>query len=182
MITDETLYRRYLDGDEDSLHLLMERHGDALTLYIAGYIHDLHDAEDLMLDAFLRVITKRPHLLDGCLKSYLYKTARHLALRFAARQRRSGCFSLDDLETEPEGELLVERIVQTAEQHHILHLSMTKLHAEYHEALYLLYFEEMSYREIARIMGKNEKQIDNLVQRGKLALRQLLEKEGITHA
>ena len=31
-------------------------------------------------------------------------------------------------------------------------------------------------------MGKNEKQISNMVYRGKQSLRELLRKEGITHA
>ena len=49
MITDETLYRRYLEGDESGLTALMERYGNSLTFYINGYLHDINDAEDLMI-------------------------------------------------------------------------------------------------------------------------------------
>ncbi len=52
MVTDDILYRRYLGGDEDSLSALMERHGDKLTLYLDGCLHDLHESEDLMIEAF----------------------------------------------------------------------------------------------------------------------------------
>ena len=45
METDDALYRRYLDGDEDALGELMERHGTKLTLYLDGYLRDLHEAE-----------------------------------------------------------------------------------------------------------------------------------------
>lgn len=45
-MTDDILYRRYLGGDEDSLSALMERHGDKLTLYLDGCLHDLHESED----------------------------------------------------------------------------------------------------------------------------------------
>ena len=38
MISDKTAYRRYLDGEEKAADLLVERYGDALTLYINGYI------------------------------------------------------------------------------------------------------------------------------------------------
>ena len=44
MISDETAYRRYLDGEEQAAELLVERYGDALTLYVHGYIRDLHEA------------------------------------------------------------------------------------------------------------------------------------------
>ena len=34
MISDETAYRRYLDGEEKAADLLVEKYGDPLTLYI----------------------------------------------------------------------------------------------------------------------------------------------------
>ena len=34
MVSDETAYRKYLAGDEAAAQLLVERYGDALTLYI----------------------------------------------------------------------------------------------------------------------------------------------------
>ena len=51
-MTDEELYRRYLDGDEKSVDELMKRHESGLILYITGYLHDVHEAEDLMIEAF----------------------------------------------------------------------------------------------------------------------------------
>ena len=48
-MTDEELYRRYLYGDEAGLSALMDRYGSALTLYIDGYLGDIHEAEDLMI-------------------------------------------------------------------------------------------------------------------------------------
>ena len=62
------------------------------------------------------------------------------------------------------------------------HLCMQQLNPQYREALYLTYFAGMSYAQAAQVMGKNEKQISNMVYRGKQSLRELLRKEGITHA
>ena len=64
-MTDEGLYRRYLDGDEEGLSQLMKKYGDALTLYIDGYLGDIHEAEDLMIEAFAYLLTKRPPIRDG---------------------------------------------------------------------------------------------------------------------
>ncbi len=82
MITDETLYHRFLDGDDSGLAELMERYGNSLTYYIHGYLNDIHDAEDLMIEAFAYIATKKPRVREACLKAYLYKSARNLALRF----------------------------------------------------------------------------------------------------
>ena len=179
-MTDEELYRRYLDGDEAGLSELMERYGDALTLYINGYMGDIHEAEDLMIEAFAYLLTKRPHIRNGTLKAYLYKAARHMVLRY--KSKRHAVFSLEEMAAEPEAEMLIEEVVKNKERSRILHLCMGRLHRSYREALYLTYFEELSYREAAQVMGKNIKQITNMVYRGKQSLRELLEKEGITHA
>lgn len=57
-----------------------------------------------------------------------------------------------------------------------------RVNPTYREALYLIYFEGMSYLQAAEIMGKTVKQITNIVYRGKASLRGLLEREGITDA
>ena len=59
----------------------MEKYGDPLTLYLDGYLHDIHEAEELMLDVFAYLFTKKPRIRDGGFKAYLYKAARHMALR-----------------------------------------------------------------------------------------------------
>ena len=107
METDDALYCRYLDGDEDALGELMERHGTKLTLYLDGYLCDLHEAEDLMIEAFAYLIAKRPAIRDGGFRAYLYQSARHMALRLLRKKRAGNCFSLDALTEEPEARELV---------------------------------------------------------------------------
>lgn len=74
MVTDDILYRHYLGGDEDSLSALMERHGDKLTLYLDGCLHDLHESEDLMIEVFAYLIAKQPRIRDGGFRAYLYRS------------------------------------------------------------------------------------------------------------
>ena len=45
-----------------------------------------------------------------------------------------------------------------------------------------MYFEEMSYEEIERVLGKNRKQIYNLAERGRKALKDELERMGFDNA
>ncbi|MEG2001048.1 MAG: RNA polymerase sigma factor [Evtepia sp.] len=182
MVEDEALYRRFVDGEENALRELIERHGNNLTFYINGYTHDLNEAEDLMLEAFARVVAKNPHFDERGFKAYLYKTGRNLALRYIAKRRRQCSFSFEDLGCEPESAELLEDILHTKDRNRIVHLSMERLHLEYREVLYLLYFEGLSYKEAAAVMHKTERQIANLVYRGKQALRTILEKEGMTDA
>ena len=117
MACDEALYRQYLDGNDVGLDALMKKYGDSLTLYIDGYLHDIHEAEELMLDVFAYLFTKKPKIRDGGFKAYLYKAARHMALRHKSRRRI--IFSLDDLTREPEAQTLVEEVIRTKERNQI---------------------------------------------------------------
>ena len=180
MVSDEDLYRQYLNGSESGLSGLVEKYGSPLTLYINGYLHDVHEAEELMIEVFSYLFAKKPRIRDGCLKAYIYKAARHMALRHKIRGRVM--FSLENLNDEPDGAALVDEVAQTNERNRILHICMCELNPSYREALYLVYFENMSYLQAAKVMGKNVKQITNMVYRGKESLRGLLEREGITNA
>ena len=91
MTCDEVFYRQYLSGDDAGLEALMKKYGDPLTLYIDGYLHDVHEAEELMLDVFAYLFTKKPKIRDGGFKAYLYKAARHTALRRKSSAKRSFC-------------------------------------------------------------------------------------------
>ena len=45
-------------------------------------------------------------------------------------------------------------------------------------AVHLVFFEEMTYEEAAKVMKKNRKQIDNLLFRAKKELRAILGEDG----
>ena len=176
---DEALFERLVAGDQECLRPLMERYGDALTLYVNGYVHDVDAAEDLMLEAFSRMLVKRPRLREGGFKPYLYKTARNLALRHL--QLRARFMSVEDLDGEPAGGDHVEDSILQDERARALYRCLEKIPPDYREALYLVYIENMSYDEAGAIMRKTRKQVDNLVQRGKKAMRPLLAEEGVSY-
>ncbi len=181
-MADEALYRAYLDGNDAGLSLLMEQYGDRLTFYINGYIRDMHEAEDLMIEAFAYLIAKKPKIREGCFKAYLYKMARNLSLRTIAKKRESMSFSLEEIDKEPGSKVFIEEIIEKEELNQCLYLCMDRLKSEYKEALYLVYFENMRHKEVAKIMKKSEKQISNLIHRGRKSLKKHLEEEGITDA
>ncbi len=182
LIANETLYQQFLSGDETALFHLMERLGDPLVLYIYGYTKDFCEAEDLMIDVFSYLVAKRPRVRENGLKGYLYKAARNMALRSLEKKKRYFSMQLDDIQELTDEKTLVDTLVQTREKHEILHLCMDRLAQDYREAIYLVYFEDMSHREAALVMGKREKQVADLIYRGKKSLKTKLEQEGITNA
>lgn len=182
MISDESVYRRYLGGEQQAADQLVEKYGDALMLYINGYIRDIHEAEDLMIEAFARIFAReRPISGAGAFKAYLYRTARNLALRHSKR-RRFICLRFEELRFEPQSDVLADVEFERSEQQRQLYCALRRLKPEYREALYLVYLADLSYRNAGAVMGKSEAQITNLVYRGKQSLKQILEREGFSHA
>lgn len=179
---DGKLYQSFLDGDTTAYDQLMIRHGDSLTLYLYGYMHDWQDAEDLMIEAFARIMVKKPRIQDGSFKAYLFKTARNLASRFHSRKTRMMQISFDDIENDLTGHELVEERIISDEQKRALGACLERIDPLEKEALWLVYIERMSYAEAAEVMKVNTKKIDHLLSRGKQSMKKELMKEGITNA
>ena len=67
------------------------------------------------------------------------------------------------------------------ERYRQLYLAMEKLKAEYRQVLYLKYFEDMTVSETATVLKKSERQVSDLIYRGKQSLKETLEKEGFEY-
>lgn len=182
MDSDDELYRRFLAGNTAAYDELLIRHGDSLTLYICCYLHNLQDSEDLMIEAFARIMAKRPSIGEGNFKAYLFRTARNLAARFHSIFRRLGEFSLEDLSVEAADTESGREWILKDERRRVLHQCLSRIAPENREALWLIFIEGMSYAEAAAVMGVNTKRVDHLLSKGKKQLIRELEKEGITNA
>ena len=86
--------------------------------------------------------------------------------------------SFDDLEYELESEMRTDAGILLAERNYQIHKALGQVPTAYREALYLFYFDEMNYNEVALVMKKNKKQVANLIERGRKALKAVLDKEG----
>lgn len=193
MLTDDELYHLFLKGDTNSYDELMIRYGDSLTVYLNGYLHDWQDSEDLMIEAFARIMVKRPRMNEGKFKAYLFKTARNLASRFYSVKRRVDSFSLDSMDPDVQSIVLAGSRAANDEPHGAARMAaderrkvllecMGRIDPELKEALWLVYIEELTYKEAALVMGVKPKRVDHLLTRGKEHMRRELAKEGITNA
>ena len=88
---------------------------------------------------------------------------------------------IEDLETELADKEMLETAILKNEQSKKLHNTIQTMHNDYRDVLHLVYFEDMSYDEASAVLGKNIKQIKNLVYRAKQALKSALEKEGFIY-
>ena len=179
--TDEALYERFLKhGDHAALQGLLERHREELTLFLFGYVRNAADAEELMLDAFAEVAAG-PTVFSGksSFKTWLFSIGKHLALAQLRKQKHLRALTEENL---PESAALPETRLLLEEQKRELYLALEQIEPDYREVLLLQYMEDMSPSEIAQVTGRRAKQVYNLIERGKKALRGALEKMGFEYS
>lgn len=175
----ECSYRRFLRGDKAALEELITVFSDPLVRYAYSLVRDAVIAEEVMEDTFAALFMKSPRLQsDEHLKRYLYRIA-HNKCMDALRRRREHV-SLEDLE-QVLGTSDVQQDVLHAQRDRTLYLCLQQLPRQYREVLVLTYFDGFRTEDICRILAQSRKQVYNLSARARIALRELLEKEGITH-
>lgn len=170
-------YRLYLEGDENAFDLIVREYREPLTLFINGYVHDMGAAEDIAIDVFadLAVNTRRYNFKTP-LKSYLYMLGRSRALDHLRYINRRKTVPLEDVEPYIADESLEDKLIMDARRRK-LYRALESLPEKTHTALYLVYFEELSYEDAAKVMKISRKQVDNLIYRGKGMLRSILGEE-----
>ncbi len=171
-------YRRFLDGDESAFESIMQELFHGLVFFLHGYVHDAQAAEDLAIDTFSDLIVhKHRYNFKVTLKTYLYMVGRSRALDYLKRKKR---FHFTELpETLPDDAMILEEMMLADERKRKVHTAMAKLTEDMRVVIHLIYFEEMTYEEAAKVMKKNRKQIDNLLYRAKKELRAILGKDGM---
>ena len=85
---------------------------------------------------------------------------------------------LSDAYHRSDDEADLERLVLADEKHRAVNSAVAILPRDMRDAVHLVYFEEMTYKEAAKVMKKNVKQVDNLLQRAKKELHTILREDG----
>ena len=172
-------YRRFLDGDESAFDEILKELKDNLIFFIDMYVHDMATAEDIAIDVFSELLVHRHRYnFKVKLKTYLFMMGRSRALNYIKHRDRYRMIEYEEAETELVYRENIEDIVLADVRKRIVHNALSQISDEMREVIHLIYFEELSYEEAAKVMKKNKKQIDNLLYRAKNALRAIIGKEG----
>lgn len=147
---EQVLVLRCQTGDDTAFAELLGRYEKRLGHYVRRLLHPAESPEDVLQDTWLAVYRKLPELRDlGAFKVWLYRVARNAALT-RMRRRRDWAELAQEPQTMAENS---EHTVVLAEDIARLHAALDRLSAGHREALTLRFLEEMSYEDIACVVG-----------------------------
>ena len=172
-------YRRFLDGDESAASEIMEELFLSLVFFVDCYVHDVHAAEDISLDVMSDLfVYKHRYNFKVSLKTYVFMIAKSRALDYIKHRKVIGIVELSEAEGVLDDHTDLEEKVLADERKRAVNAAVAKLPEDMRVAVHLVYFEDMTYDEAAKVMKKNRKQVDNLLYRAKKELGAILTEEG----
>ena len=184
---DETwLTQRAAAGDRAAFARLYDRYERRAYNLCYRITGSRDDAAEATQETFLRVLERLPRLTGRELQfgPYLLRAARHASYDAIARRRRAApSAEIPDSAVpvgsgEPEPDRPERQVLLEAHQEQIRAANAT-LPTRQREALALRELEELSYDEIAEIMGMNRNSVAQLLSRARIGLRDGLRRSAL---
>jgi len=177
-MSDLNLWRRLKKGEEEALKECYDMCVSNLFNYAKKFTNDNELIEDAIHDLFVLIWQKRENLTDtDSIIKYLCVSLRrelirrinkaHDTMSFETKENKEFDFALTI-------EDLIIREETDAEHSDKLKFALSSISHRQKEAIYLKYYEEMSYEQICEIMDINYQSVRNLISKGIIEMRKFI--------
>lgn len=179
---DQELIVNYLQGQDEALAYLIERHLHPVYRFVFGLVGEQKTAEDLTQDIFVKVWKKiKTYNKKYSFKTWLYTIARNTVFDHF-RQTKEIPFSdfEDEVGDNPlidsliDESPLVEQVLSKMEDIASFNKILMEIPALYREVLLLKYNNDMSIGEISALLKRPFETVKSQERRGLLHLKKIL--------
>ena len=174
---DKKLYNDYLNGEKQAFEFLYDKYKSKITYFIYNIVKDYQKSEDLTQETFIYIMQSKMKE-DTSFKYYIYLVARSKAFNYINKEKRRNEIVDEYFSNNEQIENDVIDLVISKETKKELLDSINLLDEKYKNAVYLVNIENLSYQEVADILGETLQNTKSLVHRGKKQLRKILLKKG----
>lgn len=171
------LWNSFRSGDREALNVIFEKYVRLLYVYGRNMTADQGLISDCIQDIFVDLWVKRETITPqiDSIKYYLFKSVRRRIVRRLSTDKRviGGQTIPEDYWAEVDFNIEVNLISDHASNELSLQLkpSIAALSKAQREAIYLKFYENLTYQQIASVMNTNVKAVYNLVNRSIMSLR-----------
>lgn len=181
-LEDKELWNKIVAWEDRAFEILYERYNKSLYNYIWTMLNfNTEEAGFVLSDVFIKVYQYIKSKETDNIKGLLYKIAHNTTIDRIKTQKRKGPIKSENLYMNHEDSKdKKEKIrVNTKYKSELLQNYLGQLDEKYRSVLYLNYYENKSYDEIANIQESNKNTIGTLVFQWKKKLEDLLRKANI---
>ena len=183
-IPSEELMARIAKGDEDAFEILVNRHQTSVLNLIYRFIGDRTQAKDLAQEVFIRVWQAAgSYQPKAKFTTWIYRITANLCLNELKSSRRRRLFQFLRF-GEGQGNTIEEVLVDASPSPEDLLLSrersrqisdaLQSLPDNQRMALVLKRYDDLSYQEIAKVIGCSVSAVESLLVRAKRSLQEKL--------
>ena len=157
-ISDQSLVKQYIQGNESCLEMLIKRHKNRLFTTIILIVKDSYIAEDIFQETFIKIIKNLKtgkYNEEGKFLPWAARIARNMAIDYFRKTKRmptitdsSGqdVFRTIKIKTENREQQIIR-----SEKESLVRAAIEKLPAEQRQVLILRHYGDLSFKEIAKM-------------------------------
>lgn len=178
-MTDEELVDCVCRGETRRFEELVQRHQEAVYSMASRYACAPCDAEDIAQEVFLRAFRSIGSFRrEAKFSTWLFRITYNMCVDWARKNRGPRAASLP---VEGSGDVADQRVDVEAEafaelERDEIRRAASELEERYRSVVMMYYYEELSYEEIASMLGIRPKTVETRLYRARKALRKALER------
>jgi RNA polymerase sigma-70 factor (ECF subfamily) len=152
-------------GDSEGVHFLYVRYADDVLRYVASFVRDHHEAEDIAQNVFAKLITaiKKYQQREVPFEAWILRVARNAALDHLRAKR---AIPIEEVRVVDSGGAQIR-----LDRGRALRQALEELPDDQREVLVLRHIVGLSPTEIAGTLDKTESSVHGLHHRGRRSLR-----------
>ena len=160
-LTDDMLATLYSQGNDKAFDVLLSRYQQKLFSYIFFIVRNQEMAEDIFQETFVKAITtlkQGRYAADGKFGAWLTRIAHNLVIDSFRQERNENTVSNDEVEVDlfNDADLCDDNIETRMVNEQVLgdvRRLVDALPGNQREVLYMRYYQDLSFKEIAAITG-----------------------------
>lgn len=183
-LSDEVLSSKVRDWDSQAFEVLYDRYKDRIFSYIRNILnYNQDDASNVLSDVFIKVFEYLKNYEVKNFKTFIYRIAHNTAIDWI-RGNKSWIYADEEWAKliEDKQNIIEKELLNTDFKQKIMMWFLREIEEKFRNVLYLYYYEEKSYEEIAQIMESNKNSIWTLILNAKKALKEKIKDEKILEA
>jgi RNA polymerase sigma-70 factor, ECF subfamily len=178
---DFSLMTRIGQGDHQAFRALVERHQNTVVGTVAKMLGNVHDAEDISQQVFLRIWRNaKRYRPDAKFTTYLFTITRNLVFNETRRRGRKKEVSAEEREENPHYQLedradrRPDAEMLQAELRDAVDAAIASLPENQRMAVIMRRYDQLSYEEIAKVLHLSLPAVKSLLFRARGMLRESL--------